>query len=93
MLVKAVKTNCCGKVIDIEDANGLIHTPNILDILDSFTTVNPEKTQVHFCIDCYMNRVNEPANRIVDKTKDMEGFKEKLRELTYIFKKSLFKIN
>jgi hypothetical protein len=37
-----------------------------------------------------MNRVDTPANAAIDKKKDMDGFKEKLRELSYIFKKSLF---
>jgi pyruvate formate-lyase activating enzyme-like uncharacterized protein len=65
----------------------------MFDTYKSFTTVIPEKSTVHFCTECYNDRVIVPAQNMYSRKNNEKKYQEKIRELAYAFKKSLYTSN
>lgn len=90
MKVIAYITNCCNKLKPEDEVFGVKSSPNIFDIELSISTVSPEKSNIHYCIECYNVRVIDCCKRTIHRKNNEEAYQEKLKELTYVFKKSLF---
>lgn len=57
---------------------------DMFDKQASFPTVfNPERTNIHYCLDCYKAHVLIPAANMVDRKKDERGYELKIKELGF----------
>lgn len=90
MKVQAYLTSCCNQLKDEDNVYGVIQTPDLFDIYKSYTTVKPAKSNIHYCVDCYNTMVVEATQKLVRRKNNEENYQEKLREMSYVFKKSLF---
>lgn len=93
MIITAYKVDCCGNIVDKENAYGVIHKPDMFDADNSFPTVDPDKSQTHYCVNCYTERVVEAAKYWGNRKTTTEERDKKRKELAYVFKKSLFSKN
>lgn len=87
MIVTACLTNCCGKVKPLNEVYGIIHVPDIFNEEESFKTVDAHKTQIHFCVECYTKDVVDKANSLCYRRNNEDKYQQKLKELTYLFKR------
>lgn len=63
---------------------GIDPVEDLFDRQASFPTVfHPERTNVHYCLDCYREHVLIPASNMVDRKKDERGYELKVKELGY----------
>lgn len=92
MKVIAYETNCCCSLKKEDDVYGVLFIPDLFDTYNSFKTVNPDKATVHYCVQCYSERVTDLAGRHVRRKNNEAEYQNKLKEFAYIFKKSLFSI-
>lgn len=108
MKVTAYLTNCCNCLKDEDSVKGVIYTKDMFDNSNSFITVKPELSQIHYCVQCYTTHVTEAAKYWLYKEVEVKENghtyirkvkcstaenNSKLKELAFIFKKTLFNIN
>jgi hypothetical protein len=87
MKIKAFRVNCCGLIVDEDSCTGLICNNTIFGV--EYKTVNPEKSDCHFCVNCY-NNIVVVVDRIVDKRKNQKLWREKYEEYMLSFKKNVY---
>lgn len=87
--VNAYICNKCDKIHEEDNVMGISLIEDMFDKFKSFLSVSPEKSEIHFCYDCYNLCVTVPVSRVADRAKDEEGYKLALTELMYAFKKSI----
>jgi len=92
MIVKACITNCCGLLKSMNEVYGIVHTPVLFnqDREKEFKTVDAEKTNIHYCVECYQIRVIQAAGATVKRKNNEDKYQLALKELAYHFKKMLF---
>lgn len=90
MKVDAYLVECCGKIKTKQNVIGVSMQQGMFENIDeSYKTImNPEKADVHYCLECYSNLVIDAANRFVDRKKDEAAYQEKVKELSYSLRKS-----
>jgi hypothetical protein len=93
MKVTAYIVQCCGKLKHDNEVYGVIYKPDMYDTYNSLLTVDAEKSQIHYCVDCYHSRVIDYVPTVVRRKNNEDKYQEKLKEMAYVFKKSLFNIN
>src|SRR5579863_5255953 len=83
-IVRAARCECCGKVYAIDDCLGVSIVEDLFDKLSSYATVkNPEKAAIHICVSCFRDKVYGTAARLCDRRKNEDGYKLKVKELSY----------
>lgn len=87
MLVTACLTNCCGKVKPLSEVFGIIHQPDLFDEENSFKSVAPEKTNIHFCVECYTHSVTDRISSLFSRKHNVQERDKKIKELAYLFKR------
>lgn len=66
---------------------GINPIEDMFDNLMSFPlSKNAAKAHIHACTECYKAAVLIPASRDVDRKKDEDGYKKKIKELSYGFR-------
>lgn len=70
---------------------GVIDTNDIFgDYFRYELTITPNKSEVHYCMDCYHRRVIDAANACVNRKKNEQGWLVKKRDYEVIFSQLLF---
>lgn len=92
MKVEAYKVDCCGSIVIEKDVVGINPIEDLFDKLESYPFVsNPNKVTVHICMHCFSDKVLQVAEKQVNRKKDEEAYKKKLKELSYAFRDSVVK--
>lgn len=92
MKVEAYKVDCCGAIVIEKDVVGINPVEDLFDRLESWPFVhNPNKTTVHICMHCYSDKVLQMAEKQVNRKKDENAYKQKLKELSFSFRDSVVK--
>jgi hypothetical protein len=87
--VKAYGCDMCGKLQHEDIIVGVENQEDMFDRLKSFKTImNPDKTQAHYCHECYETQVLFPARSMVNRKNDEQGYINKLNELQYNLRKT-----
>lgn len=90
MIIKGYKAECCGRIFDKHGVFGVSAEKDMFDLYSSFKTIHIDKATVHYCVECYSEKVVMATQRLI-RRKDNEGnYQAKLKEMAYVFKKSLF---
>lgn len=87
MKVQAFFCECCEQIQPEEKVFGISIVQDLYNIDYSFKTIAPDKADIHYCMDCYTNKVSNPAHLLVNRRKDETRYHEVLKELTYSLKK------
>ena len=88
MKVEAYIVDCCKELRLEKHTIGIVPTEDLYDIINSYPSIaNPAKAIVHHCMQCYRKDVLTPAGLQVDRKKDENAYKLKLRELHYALRK------
>lgn len=90
MKVQAFKTDCCKQLKEADSVYGVIFKPDLFDSEKSYITVPADKAQKHYCVDCYLNNVINPAELVAPKKKNADKNAESVKQYAYAFKKHLF---
>ena len=82
--VKSYGCDCCG-IIQPESAMvGVSDIQDLFDMMSSYPTImNPDKAKIHYCTTCYGARILIPVRTEVDRKKNEELYRLKMKELTY----------
>lgn len=98
MQVEAYQCDFCKSILIAEQITGITNQPDLFETNRSFPSVKPEKTNFHFCLDCY--RANVELH-VKNKMNFREGEKyseerEKLKfqlhnDFFFIFKKEVIR--
>jgi len=88
MKIEAYKVDCCGRICVFEDCLGILESQDMFEPFRSFPSCPPDKAKIHFCMDCYNVRVTIPISHI-DRAKNEDEYQNKMKELTYILRKSV----
>lgn len=84
MRVEAYQCDHCKELKLSSDCVGISAQPDLFCAMDGFPIVyNPSKADIHLCVSCYNKHAVEPAERAVNRRKDEEGYKNKLKEFSY----------
>lgn len=84
MKTLAYRCDICNKLCEEYQIKGVLNQPDLFSFLDSFPLVNAEKTNFHYCNNCYHERVENPVT--LDKGRNNE---DQLRaNLHYILRKN-----
>jgi hypothetical protein len=90
MKVECYKCDVCGKIQVPEYMTGF---KGIEDLFSTFKSFPAEydltKTDYHFCLECYRQQVIIPAEAVVNKARDREGYQVKVEELFYLLKSQI----
>lgn len=90
-VIRSYGCDCCGKIQPEEVMTGVHNAEDLFDKAKSYPIVmNPNKAFIHFCHDCYSDRVVVPA-RTVDRRKDENAYKTKLFEMSLILRQICFR--
>jgi hypothetical protein len=82
--VEAYRCDYCHDIVEVNECVGVSLQPDLFDKLAGFPIINNcEKAQVHLCGSCYNKQAVARAEQEVYRRIDEEGYKEKLKELTY----------
>lgn len=66
MKIEAYKCDKCNEIKEADEMNGLTHSADLFN-KDVFTVeVKPEKSDTHFCLECYRCFVLVPAQNITN---------------------------
>lgn len=85
--VNAYRCNYCGQIKEEKSITGILPTEDLFDKLNGYPITNKlDKTEVHFCTDCYNAAVLRVAAVAIDRKRFEDLYKEKLKELSYSFK-------
>ena len=91
MKVIAYLTDCCNTLKSEKEVSGLLYTPDLFDSnFENKIIINPDKCDIHFCIDCFKKQINDVI--IFKKIKKTSPEYQKLyNELKANFLKSVIK--
>lgn len=90
-IVKSFGCDCCGIIQDEAVMTGIQNHEDLFDKTKSYPIImEPRNTLIHFCHNCYNDRVLMPS-RMVDRKKDEAGYKAKLKEMTLILRQLCFR--
>lgn len=91
MKVTAYKVDCCGAIKYEEEIVGIHAVEDMFNKELSYPSdmKHPERCDIHFCLDCYREKVLRPAGIQVDRRKDEDLYKLKLKELGFAFRDSV----
>ena len=70
---------------------GINPVEDMFDKLSNYPSIAAHKTDVHVCTECYKTVVLTPAQNLVDRRNNEEGYKAKVRELGYGFRSQAVK--
>jgi hypothetical protein len=95
MKVEAYKCDKCKDIVERHDIVGFDGKHDLFDHLNSFSIMDkhPEKTNYHYCLECYRVNVLIPAENRVPKRNTQatdDAFRAICRELGYLLKLSIF---
>ena len=89
--VNAYQCDFCGVVKTEEHCNGISSVQNAFDPLESNKVCECEKSEVHFCLECYREQVLVATeNMCFRKRFDEDNRQKVLKEMTYAFKQAIF---
>lgn len=87
MKVDAYRCNYCGHIKDSDEITGINPTEDMFNKLDSYPiTTKLHTTNIHFCIECYKDKVVKAAEIAIDRKRFEEQYKMKIKELGYGFR-------
>lgn len=86
--VIAYRCDFCGLIKPDRYITGINPTEDMFNTLEGYPVVtNNEKTGVHICTDCYNENVMRTAGVAVNRKRNEDEYKAKLKELAYSVKK------
>lgn len=90
MKVTAYRCDACNNLIVDEEAVGIVPQEDLFNRLLSWPTdMHPERCNIHYCLDCYREKVLVPASAQADRRVDERLYKLKLEELTFAMKDTI----
>lgn len=93
MKVEAYRCDYCDIVQTHDYCMGVSPVQDAFDVLESNKSVQPEKAEVHFCLECYRLHVLNPASVQTHRSKGDAGereYQKRIKELSYVFKQFIF---
>lgn len=90
--IEAYLCDRCNKIKRAEEVSGLRDTQDMFDPIGKSFPVfinNPEKADIHFCLDCYRTNVLIPAENLSNRNQNEAGYQSVMKELAYAFKTSI----
>lgn len=83
----AYMADCCNTLVIDEIAVGVSNDEDMFDIMMSYKTIsNPAKADIHYCLNCYKEKVLKVADRQVSRRKDEKAYKLRVKELSFSLK-------
>lgn len=89
-IVKVYGADCCGQLRNADDIVGVDTAVDLFDNLRSYkTSMFPERTQVHYCLDCYREQVLIPTENESPRAKDAGAYSMQLEQYSFMFRKKV----
>lgn len=81
--------DCCKQIKQVDEVSGISIQPDLFEPLKGFKVLDADKAGVHFCLDCYRQRVLIllPPDRA--KLINPHDWQVKKDELSYAFRHSV----
>jgi len=87
MKTEAYICDKCGGIFREEEIQGFLPTVDMFDPSKSYpVTYQPDKTDFHFCLECYRVNVINPVENHTNRAKDEAGRNAYLKQVSYAFK-------
>jgi hypothetical protein len=87
MKVNAYRCDYCGAIKTEKRIVGIDPQPDMFNKIKGFPVKsNPEKTNVHVCVDCMREHAHIPASNKVNRKKDEQGYRLAYEELSFLIR-------
>lgn len=86
MKVEAYMCDHCGELKHSAEVVAISEQPDMFDTMSSYpiSGIHLDRYNIHLCTECYNNYAAIPAAREVNRARNEEGYKLKLKELAYM---------
>lgn len=89
----AIKCDCCHQIKDADKEvfASIVPIEDMFEPSNSFPSdMNTNRSNIHYCYECYRESVLIPAQNMADRKKDEQGYLRILEELKTVFRKTVF---
>lgn len=85
MKIDAYRCDFCGAIKPDKRIVGIDPQPDLFSKIKSYPVKsNPDKTNIHVCIDCIRDNAQVPAENQTNRKKDENGYRVKYEELSFL---------